>query len=81
MTKEKAQKIFDRLEPCPFCGKKEEGGHQTLIFSPFPKSISKYQVRCISCGVYMIDDREDKVIANWNTRNGVHPIEKVRKED
>jgi hypothetical protein len=50
------------ISPCPFCGSKE--GENVILGYEYPK----YRIACVPCGVIMLDDRKDKVIANWNRR-------------
>lgn len=52
----------NHIKPCPFCGSKE--GENVILGYDYPK----YRIACIPCGVVMVDDRKDKVIANWNNR-------------
>ncbi len=79
MKSSEIQQIFNRLEPCPFCGKKEdEQGVQTLFFGQYPGKSSHYQIHCTTCNATLVDDRPDKVQTNWNTRDGIHPIDKEK---
>lgn len=48
-----------RIRVCPFCGNKPIIGFKTP---------SKFIIRCVSCNVKMVQDREDKVIGMWNQR-------------
>ncbi len=67
----KISKIIDQLAPCPFCGKKEGDGIPTLFYGI---KGARHIIQCIPCSIIMDDDRKDKVICNWNTRGGIHPI-------
>jgi restriction alleviation protein Lar len=73
LTQDHIDEIFHQLDPCPFCGKKEEGGIQTLWYGRYQ---SRHFIKCIPCAIVMYDDRADKVITTWNTRGGVHPLKR-----
>lgn len=56
------------INPCPFCG----GIENKDVFFGQLADIPKYKITCIPCDVTLIDDRPDKVIANWNRRTAPH---------
>lgn len=56
--------INNGLSDCPHCGGKEGKD----VFLGRLSDVPKFKVVCIPCGVTLIDDRKDKVIANWNRR-------------
>jgi len=56
--------IMERIKPCPLCGSKEH-----VVFGGGPKP-SERRIRCIACDLTISQDRDDKVISMWNTRNG-----------
>jgi len=61
--------VKNRLEPCPFCMRKyDDHGIQTLFLGyEYPY----YRISCVTCGIVMKQDREDKVISIWNNRKKV----------
>ena len=50
------------LQPCPFCSSEPEWINETL-------SDSHFYIKCPHCHIVMKEDRRDKVIGMWNTRN------------
>ena len=68
-------KIIEEMLPCPFCGKKEHEGLQTLFYGvDTSRDIAMHLIHCTPCGFTMWDDRRDKVLSKWGTRNGISPL-------
>lgn len=63
------------IEDCPFCG----GEYGKEVFTG-PIGDGKYHIKCVPCGVQMIDDRKDKVRHNWNERSSLIRLRKVLEE-
>jgi hypothetical protein len=59
--------ICSRLRPCPFCGAKP-GSPETVWVCL--RGIGHMAVYCQVCRFALIDDREEKIIGNWNLRDG-----------
>lgn len=55
------------LKSCPFCGN-----------MPLPYKLpytGMFGIKCIPCGLSILDDREDKLVATWNNR--FPPVQEV----
>ncbi len=59
--------ICKRLKPCPFCAAKPGNPEGVWICL---RGVGHIAVYCQACRFMLYDDREEKIIANWNLRGG-----------
>ena len=59
-----------KARPCPFCGKEVRPDVQYAFDAVSGKRTTPilHVVGCLSCEVFMFDNREDRLLERWNAR-------------
>ena len=61
--------LFEKMKPCPFCGKKDNLEIRVSPYVASQSSIRHYNVICRSCcAFYCYAKTKEEVIKKWNKR-------------
>lgn len=71
LSDEQKLHICKQLRPCPFCGTKPGTPDGVWIWL---RGIGHIAVCCHVCRFMLYDDREEKIIAYWNLRDGIQDM-------